>query len=69
MSTTAPNAKVGVLAELARRARYGVFLVNDSDIVVEPGYLRAVTAPLDDPGVGTGDVPVPRGRRILGLAF
>ncbi len=44
--TTAPNAKVGVLAELARRARHRVLLVNDSDIVVEPGYLRAVTAPL-----------------------
>jgi ceramide glucosyltransferase len=50
--TTAPNAKVGVLAELARRARYSLMLVNDSDIVVEPGYLRAVTAPLADPGVG-----------------
>jgi ceramide glucosyltransferase len=50
--TTAPNAKVGVLEELARRARHGVFLVNDSDIVVEPGYLRAVTAPLVNPGVG-----------------
>jgi ceramide glucosyltransferase len=50
--TTAPNAKVGVLAELARRARHSVLLVNDSDIVVEPGYLRAVTAPLADPGVG-----------------
>jgi ceramide glucosyltransferase len=50
--TTAPNAKVGVLAELAGRARYSLFLVNDSDIVVEPGYLRAVTAPLASPGVG-----------------
>ena len=44
--TDAPNAKVGVLAELARRARYPLLLVNDSDIVVEPGYFRAVTAPL-----------------------
>lgn len=50
--TDAPNAKVGVLAELKRRARYSVLLVNDSDIVVEPGYLRAVTAPLSDPKVG-----------------
>jgi ceramide glucosyltransferase len=50
--TTAPNGKVGVLAELARRARHPVLLVNDSDIVVEPGYLRAVTACLANPGVG-----------------
>jgi ceramide glucosyltransferase len=52
VSTKAPNAKVGVLAELARRARHPVLLVNDSDIVVGPGYLRAVTASLEDPGVG-----------------
>ena len=41
-----------MLAELARRARHALLLVNDSDIVVEPGYLRAVTAPMADPGVG-----------------
>ena len=52
VATVAPNAKVGVLMELARRARHPVLLVNDSDIVVEPGYLRAVTAPLADPGIG-----------------
>ena len=50
--TNAPNAKVGVLKELARRARHDVLLVNDSDIVVEAGYLRAVTSPLQDAGVG-----------------
>ena len=48
----APNAKVGVLADLARRARYPLLLVNDSDIVVQPGYFRAVTGPLADPAVG-----------------
>jgi ceramide glucosyltransferase len=47
-----PNAKVGVLAELAEHARYPLLLVNDSDIVVEPGYLRTVTAPLEDPQIG-----------------
>ena len=52
VETGAPNAKVGVLAELAKRARYPLLLVNDSDIVVPPGYLRAVTAPLEDPEVG-----------------
>jgi len=50
--TKAPNAKVGVLAELAAHARYPLLLVNDSDITVEPGYLRAVTAPLEDPKIG-----------------
>jgi ceramide glucosyltransferase len=52
VSSQAPNAKVGVLAELARRARHPLLLVNDSDIQVEPGYLRAVTAPLAHPAVG-----------------
>ena len=52
VSTDAPNAKAGVLAELARRARYPVLLVNDSDITVDPGYLDAVTAPLEDPRIG-----------------
>jgi ceramide glucosyltransferase len=52
VKTDAPNAKVGVLAELARHARPELLLVNDSDIVVEPGYFRAVTAPLLDEKVG-----------------
>ncbi len=52
VSTKAHNIKVGVLAELARRARHPLLLVNDSDIVVEPGYLRAVAAPLKDSSVG-----------------
>jgi ceramide glucosyltransferase len=52
VNNDAPNAKVGVLAELAKHARHSLLLVNDSDIVVEPGYFHAVTAPLADPGVG-----------------
>ncbi len=52
VSTSAPNLKVGVLAELAERARHPILLVNDSDIKVEQGYLRAVTAPLEDPKIG-----------------
>ena len=52
VSTSAPNAKTGLLADLARRARHPLLLVNDSDIRVEPGYLRAVTAPLADPKIG-----------------
>jgi ceramide glucosyltransferase len=50
--TEAPNAKVGVLAALAENARHPLLLVNDSDIVVEPGYFRTVTAGLMDAHVG-----------------
>ncbi len=50
--TTAPNAKAGVLAELAKRARHPLLLVNDSDIKVPAGYLLDVTAPLSDPKIG-----------------
>jgi ceramide glucosyltransferase len=52
VSTRAPNAKVGVLTELARHARYPLLVVNDSDITVPPGYLQTVTAPLADPAIG-----------------
>ena len=52
LATDAPNAKAGVLAGLAARARYPLLLVNDSDIRVEPDYLRTVSAPLDDPSIG-----------------
>jgi ceramide glucosyltransferase len=52
VSTKAANVKVGVLAALAKHARHPLFLVNDSDIVVGPGYLRAIAAPLADKQVG-----------------
>ncbi len=51
-TTAAPNPKVGVLIDLARRARHSVFVVSDSDIGVEPGYLREVVAPLSQPETG-----------------
>jgi ceramide glucosyltransferase len=47
-----PNGKVSTLAELARMARYPVLVINDSDIVVEPDYLRHVVAPLERPKIG-----------------
>jgi ceramide glucosyltransferase len=52
VETDAPNAKVGVMAELSRRAHHELLLVNDSDILVEPGYFRAVVAPLQDARIG-----------------
>jgi ceramide glucosyltransferase len=47
-----PNGKVGVLIALADAARYPFLLVNDSDILVEPSYLRTVMARLEDPRTG-----------------
>jgi ceramide glucosyltransferase len=51
-STVAPNGKVGVLMDLAAHAQHPLWIINDSDITVPPGYLRDVVAPLEDPGVG-----------------
>ncbi len=47
-----PNGKVGMLIALAAQAAHPVLLVNDSDIAVEPDYLRRVLGPMTDPGVG-----------------
>ena len=52
VSSETPNAKAGLLAKMAKQARYPWLLINDSDIFVEPGYLRAVAAPLANPEVG-----------------
>ncbi|MGA9965991.1 MAG: bacteriohopanetetrol glucosamine biosynthesis glycosyltransferase HpnI [Terriglobales bacterium] len=46
------NIKVSNLAQMVRQARHGYIIVNDSDIRVEPDYLRRVLAPLTDPKVG-----------------
>jgi ceramide glucosyltransferase len=51
-TTKMRNAKVGVLADLAAQARYPLLLINDSDIRVEPGYLRQVTALMEQPRAG-----------------
>ena len=51
-TTPAPNAKVGVLIDLAREARYPVWLVDDADIRVPEGYLRRVVAPLAESSAG-----------------
>jgi ceramide glucosyltransferase len=48
----APNAKAGVLMDLARQARHPLLIVSDSDITVPPGYLSDVTDPLSDPSIG-----------------
>jgi ceramide glucosyltransferase len=46
------NVKVSNLEQMLAEARYDRLIVNDSDIRVEPDYLRRVTGPLADPRVG-----------------
>src|SRR6266446_923572 len=46
------NVKVSNLAHMLAEARHDYLIVNDSDILVEPDYLRRVTAPLADARVG-----------------
>jgi ceramide glucosyltransferase len=46
------NVKVSNLAQMLTEARHNHLIVNDSDIRVEPDYLRRVVAPLADPQVG-----------------
>ena len=51
------NGKVSTLAQLLPHARFEHILVNDSDILVSPNYLRNVTAPFADERVGLVTVP------------
>ena len=51
--TKAANGKVGVLQDLAREARYPIWVVNDSDIFVEPDYLRTLASELQTAGLVT----------------
>ncbi|HEY3927110.1 MAG TPA: bacteriohopanetetrol glucosamine biosynthesis glycosyltransferase HpnI [Candidatus Koribacter sp.] len=46
------NRKVATLAEMLPSARYRHLLINDSDIEVEPNYLREVLRPMQDTRVG-----------------
>jgi ceramide glucosyltransferase len=44
--------KVNKLCRMAREARHEVVIVSDSDVRVDPGFLRAVSRPFHDPKVG-----------------
>ncbi len=50
--TTAPNAKAGVLMDLAKVAKHPLIVINDADVRVDRDYLWRITAPLADPRVG-----------------
>ncbi|HVH72854.1 MAG TPA: glycosyltransferase [Candidatus Dormibacteraeota bacterium] len=43
---TAINDKVGKLVRMVNEARHEILVINDSDVRVEPNYLRTVVAPL-----------------------
>src|SRR5215472_4225409 len=45
------NDKVGKLVRMVNEARHEVLVINDSDVRVEPNYLRTVVAPLRNPKV------------------
>jgi len=44
--------KVNKLCRMVREARHEIVVITDSDVRVEPGYLRAVAAAFHDPKVG-----------------
>ena len=46
------NTKLGNLAQMVRAARYDHLIVSDSDIRVEPDYLRKVITPLTNVAIG-----------------
>jgi ceramide glucosyltransferase len=51
------NIKVSNLAQMLPLARYDHLIVNDSDIRIEPDYLRRVLAPLADSRIGLVTCP------------
>jgi ceramide glucosyltransferase len=46
------NYKVGMLHHLLREAKHDFFVVTDSDVCVDPDYLRTIIPPLTAPAVG-----------------
>ncbi len=48
----ATNDKVAKLARLVEEASYEHLVINDSDVRVEPGYLRRIVAPMAEAGTG-----------------
>lgn len=48
----ATNDKVAKLERLVQEASFEHLVINDSDVRVEPQYLRRIIAPMADPGTG-----------------
>jgi ceramide glucosyltransferase len=51
-ATLGTNTKVSNLTQMLAAARHELLLVNDSDIRVQPDYLRKITPVLSDPATG-----------------
>jgi len=47
-----PNGKINNLLGALLHARHDILVLSDSDVRVEPDYLRTIIRPLADPGVG-----------------
>jgi len=47
-----PNRKLNNLATLARVAQHEILIISDSDVRVDPFYLRRIAAKFSDPNVG-----------------
>jgi len=47
-----PNGKINNLLGGLSRARHDILVISDSDVRLEPDYLKAIVAPLADPEVG-----------------
>ncbi len=47
-----PNAKVCSLVEMIKLASSNYYVISDSDVHVEPNYIREIIAPFADPKVG-----------------
>jgi ceramide glucosyltransferase len=47
------NGKVQNLVGALKVARHDILLISDSDVCLEPGYLKTIIEPFDDPQVGS----------------